>query len=39
MVMQAMPHNSQRDSGFLLPNISAKFEMGHPKRGHQMQVV
>ena len=26
------------DSSFLVPKISAKFDRGHPLRGHQMQV-
>jgi len=26
------------DSSFLKPKTSAKFERGHPLRGHQMQV-
>ena len=28
-----------RDSSFLKPKISAKFDQGHPLRGRQMQVV
>ena len=28
----------QRDSSFLMPKISAKFDRGHPLRGRQMQV-
>ena len=27
-----------RDSSFLVPKISAKFDRGHPLRGRQMQV-
>ena len=26
------------DSSFLVPKISAKFDRGHPLRGHKMQV-
>jgi len=25
-------------SSFLMPRISAKFQRGHPRRGHQIQV-
>ena len=31
-------HHTLRDSSFLKPKISAKFDWGHPLRGHQMQV-
>ena len=31
-------HTIARESGFLKPKISAKFDRGHPLRGHQMQV-
>jgi len=27
-----------KDSSFLMPKISAKFDRGHPLRGRQMQV-
>ena len=28
-----------RDSSFLMPKISAKFDRGHPLRGRRMQVA
>jgi len=31
-------HTIARDSSFLKPKISAKFDRGHPLRGRQMQV-
>ena len=31
-------HTIPRDSSFLSPQISAKFDRGHPLRGRQMQV-
>ena len=35
-ITQTTPYD--RDSSFLMPKISAKFNRGHPLRGHQMQV-
>jgi len=35
-ITQTTPHD--RDSSFLKPKISAKFDRGHPLRGRQMQV-
>ena len=38
-ITQTTPHDSPcRDSSFLTPKISAKFERGHPLRGRRMQV-
>ena len=38
-ITQTTPHDTPaRDSSFLKPKISAKFEWGHPLRGRQMQV-
>jgi len=31
-------HTIPRDSSFLMPKISAKFDRGHPLRGRRMQV-
>jgi len=31
-------HTIAQDSSFLMPKIYAKFDRGHPLRGHQMQV-
>jgi len=31
-------HSIVRDSSFLKPKISAKFDRGHPLQGRQMQV-
>ena len=31
-------HTIARDSSFLRPKISAKFDRGHPQRRRQMQV-
>ena len=36
-ITQTILHDSQ-DSSFLVPKIFAKFDRGHPLRGHQMQV-
>jgi len=32
------PHDTPKDSNFLMPKISAKFDRGHPLRGRRMQV-
>jgi len=37
-ITQTTPHDTTRDSSFLTPKISAKFDRGHPLRGRQMQV-
>jgi len=37
-ITQTTPHNTPRDSSFLMPKISAKFDCGHPIRVRQMQV-
>ena len=37
-ITQTTPHDTPRDSSFLMPKISAKFDRGHPLRGRQMQV-
>jgi len=37
-IIQTTPHDTPRDSSFLMPKISLKFDRGHPLRGHQMQV-
>ena len=37
-ITQTTPHDTPRDSSFLVPKISAKFDRGHPLRGRQMQV-
>jgi len=37
-ITKTTPHDSTGTLSFLLPKISAKFDRGHPLRGHQMQV-
>ena len=37
-ITQTTPHDTPKDSSFLMPKISAKFDRGHPLRGRQMQV-
>ena len=37
-ITQTTPHHTPRDSSFVMPKISAKFDRGHPLRGRQMQV-
>ena len=37
-ITQTTPHDRPRDSSFLIPKISAKFDRGHPLRGRRMQV-
>jgi len=37
-ITKIMLHDSPRDSSFLTPKITAKFERDHPLRGRQMQV-
>jgi len=37
-MIQTTPHDSPGTLVFFKPKISAKFDRGHPLRGHQMQV-
>jgi len=37
-ITQTMSHDSDRDSSFLMANISMKFVWGHPQWGHWTQV-
>ena len=37
-ITQTTPHNTPRESSFLVPKISAKFDRGHPLRWRRMQV-
>jgi len=37
-ITQITPQGESSESSFLVPKISAKFDRGHPLRGHQMQV-
>ena len=37
-ITQTTTHDTPRDSSFLKPKISAKFDRGHPLRGRRMQV-
>ena len=39
-IIQTTPHSTRylRDSSFLMPKISAKFDRGHLLRGRRMQV-
>jgi len=37
-ITQTTPHDTPKDSRFLIPKISAKFDRGHPLRGRQTQV-
>ena len=37
-ITQTTPRDTPRDSSFLTPKISAKFDRGHPLRGRRMQV-
>ena len=37
-ITQTTPHDTPRDSSFLMPKGFAKFDRGHPLRGRRMQV-
>jgi len=37
-ITQTTPHDTPRNSSFLVPKISAKFDRGHPLRRCRMQV-
>ena len=37
-ITQTIPYDTPRDSSFLVPKISAKFDRGHPLRRRWMQV-
>jgi len=37
-ITQTTPQGESSESSFLVSKISAKFDRGHPLRGHQMQV-
>jgi len=37
-ITKTTPDDTPRDSSFLMPKISAKFDRGHPLRGRRMQV-
>ena len=37
-ITQTTPHDTPKDSSFLTPKISAKFDRGHPLRVRQIQV-
>ena len=37
-ITQTTPHDTPKDSSFLMPKISAKFDRGHPLRGRRMQL-
>ena len=37
-ITKTTPHDTPKDSSFLVPKISAKFDRGHPLRGRRMQV-
>ena len=37
-ITQTTPHDTPKDSSFLMPKISAKFDRGHPLRGRRMLV-
>jgi len=38
VLLKRLNVGSHRDSSFLMPKISAKFDRGHPLRGRRMQV-